>query len=111
MAMMVFRNCQTIEGGLPNTVKAKMLLNIVVDFGIGIVPFLGDILDAIFRANTRNAALLEQYLREKGAKAFGDQHHHLPSADSETSDRQEREDSPPPGYTIAVPASSDKQKK
>ncbi len=45
MAMMVLRTCQQVEGGLPNEVKAKMLFNIVLDFGVGLVPFLGDIAD------------------------------------------------------------------
>jgi hypothetical protein len=45
MAMMVLRTCQQVEGGLPNEIKAKMLFNIVLDFGIGLVPFLGDIAD------------------------------------------------------------------
>jgi hypothetical protein len=39
-----------------------MMFNIMLDFGLGLVPILGDIVDAIFRANTRNAWLLETYL-------------------------------------------------
>lgn len=45
MAMMVFRTCGQVEGGLPNAVKAKMMFNIILDFGVGLVPFLGDIAD------------------------------------------------------------------
>lgn len=45
MAMMVLRTCQQVEGGLPKDVQAKMMFNIIVDFGIGLVPFLGDIAD------------------------------------------------------------------
>lgn len=45
MALMVLRTCEQIEGGLPSDVKAKMYFNIVLDFGIGLVPFLGDIAD------------------------------------------------------------------
>lgn len=45
MAMMVLRTCQQVEGGLPAAVKSKMMFNIVLDFGIGLVPFLGDIAD------------------------------------------------------------------
>ncbi|RKF62704.1 putative membrane protein [Erysiphe neolycopersici] len=68
MALMVLRTCQSIEGGLPRAVQVRMLINIILDFGVGLVPFIGDIADALFRANTRNAILLEQYLREKGIK-------------------------------------------
>lgn len=39
-----------------------MALNILVDFVIGFVPFLGDICDAYFKANTRNVRLLEKRL-------------------------------------------------
>jgi hypothetical protein len=68
MALMVVRTCQQVEGGLPASVKTKMMFNIVLDFGIGLVPFVGDLVDALFRANTRNAIVLEEYLRDQGAK-------------------------------------------
>jgi len=45
MAIMVLRTCEQVEGGLPADVRAKMYVNIVLDFGIGLVPFLGDIAD------------------------------------------------------------------
>jgi hypothetical protein len=70
MAIMVLRTCQQVEGGLPAEVTSKMWFNIILDFGIGLVPLLGDIADAVFRANTRNAVVLEKYLRQKGAAAL-----------------------------------------
>lgn len=45
MAMMVLRTCQQVEGGLPAAVKSKMMFNIVLDFAVGLVPFVGDIAD------------------------------------------------------------------
>ena len=39
--------------------------NIMLDFGIGLIPIVGDLADAMFRANTRNAWLLDAYLTEK----------------------------------------------
>ncbi|XP_044718063.1 PH domain-containing protein [Hirsutella rhossiliensis] len=68
MALMVFKTCCQVEGGLPNATKMYMIFNIALDFGIGLVPFLGDLADAAFKANSRNALLLEQHLREKGKK-------------------------------------------
>ena len=107
MAMMVLRTCQQVEGGLPNEIKAKMLFNIVLDFGIGLVPFLGDLADALFRANTRNAVVLEKYLRAKGEKALKDQGQPLPQvdpSDPDEFDHQMRlENGPPPQYTTAPP--------
>lgn len=59
---LVLRKASQIEGGLPAALYSRMLLNIMLDFGIGLVPFLGDVADAWFKANTRNAWLLEDYL-------------------------------------------------
>jgi hypothetical protein len=52
-------------GGLPTTNRAGMLLSIVVDFFIGLLPGVGDIADAFFKANTRNVDLLQTYINEK----------------------------------------------
>jgi Domain of unknown function (DUF4112) len=70
MAVMVLRTCQQVEGGLPAKVTFKMWFNIILDFGMGLCPIIGDVADAVFRANTRNAVVLEKYLRQKGAAAL-----------------------------------------
>lgn len=62
---LVVRKCNQIDGGLPPTLHSRMVFNIILDFGIGLVPFLGDIADAWFKANTRNAWLLEDFLVKK----------------------------------------------
>lgn len=36
--------------------------NIAVDAGLGAVPFIGDLFDAGWKANTRNLALLERHV-------------------------------------------------
>ncbi|WP_049917228.1 DUF4112 domain-containing protein [Halogeometricum pallidum] len=51
-------------GAEPNVI-GKMLLNILLDFGIGSIPVLGDIFDAIFKSNVRNAELLEEHLTSR----------------------------------------------
>jgi len=103
MALMVMRTCQQVEGGLPADVKAKMMFNIVLDFAVGLVPFLGDVADALFRANTRNAVVLEKYLREKGAKMLKAQGSAAPRIDPSDPDEFDRqlieENGPPPPYT------------
>lgn len=98
MAMMVFRTCQQVEGGLPADVKAKMMFNIIVDFFIGIVPFIGDVADAVFKANTKNAAELEKYLRKKGAQNLRASNIPQPLVDPSDPDEYDRmmsSDSPP----------------
>ena len=45
MAIMVVKTCQEIEGGLLSTVTMKMYSNIILDFGIRLVPLVGDMTD------------------------------------------------------------------
>lgn len=44
----------------------KMVWNVLVDFIIGFVPLVGDLLDVTFRANRRNMKLLEKELSKHG---------------------------------------------
>lgn len=46
-------------------VIARMLLNLAVDALLGVIPLLGDVFDFVYRAQTRNLALL----RERGSRA------------------------------------------
>lgn len=100
MALMVFKTCNKIEGGLPGSLKSKMLFNIIVDFAIGLVPFIGDIADAAFRCNTKNAILLEDYLREQGKKNLRRSGAPVPAVDPSEADEFDRwdDDRTPPEY-------------
>ncbi len=84
---MVMRAADQIEGGLPFFIKFQMLLNIAFDFAIGLAPFVGDLVDAMFKANTRNAVLLETHLREQGQKNL--KRGNLPVPDVDPSDPKE----------------------
>ncbi|OJD25943.1 hypothetical protein ACJ73_02682 [Blastomyces percursus] len=66
MALMVVNTCNKIEGGLPAGLRMRMHFNIVIDFFVGLIPFIGDLADAIYKCNTRNAVLLEKLLKERG---------------------------------------------
>ncbi|KAI1640929.1 hypothetical protein F4809DRAFT_289977 [Biscogniauxia mediterranea] len=68
LALAVVRTAKQVEGGLPFSLKLCMYFWVLVDLIVGFIPFLGDILDAIVLANTRNAKLLEDHLRVKGKK-------------------------------------------
>lgn len=48
--------------GVPPAVVARMILNLGVDTLVGSVPLLGDLFDVGFRANIRNADLLDRHL-------------------------------------------------
>jgi len=106
LSYMVINTCSKVEGGLPSSVKTKMVLNVILDFAVGLVPLIGDVADAAFRANTRNAALLEKYLREKGKKnlrASGVPEPVEDPSDPAVFDRASGDEPPPPQYTAQQP--------
>lgn len=51
--------------GVSKRIKAKMIINMLIDFVGGLVPFFGDIFDAFFKANTRNTRLLKKHLNKQ----------------------------------------------
>ncbi len=53
--------------GVPPSVVTRMILNLGVDTVVGSVPLLGDLFDVGFRANLRNAALLDRHLADPEA--------------------------------------------
>jgi len=64
LALLVIRTASAAS--LPTSVLMHMLFNVAFDFVIGLVPFVGDIADMAYKANTRNALVLEDYLRQRG---------------------------------------------
>ena len=48
-------------------VLARMLANVGLDFMLGTIPLVGDALDFAWKANRKNARLLEQHLRYSSA--------------------------------------------
>jgi hypothetical protein len=59
------------QTGASKLTLARMIGNIGVDFVVGAVPFLGDLFDFVWKANRKNARLLEQHLHMQRAKASG----------------------------------------
>ena len=47
--------------GVPRSVLVRMSFNVAVEGFAGMVPFVGDVFDAAWKANQRNIALLESY--------------------------------------------------
>ena len=47
--------------GVPKVVLARMVLNVVIDTGVGAIPVLGDLFDFGWKANAWNLALLERH--------------------------------------------------
>jgi len=50
--------------GAPPSVLTRMAFNVAVEGLAGIVPFAGDVFDAVWKANQRNYALLEAHLQD-----------------------------------------------
>lgn len=64
-SLLLFKLTLGVDGGLPYDVQAKMLGNILIDFLIGLIPIVGDLVEIMYKANSRNALLLEKHLKEK----------------------------------------------
>jgi hypothetical protein len=53
--------------GVPVIVQLRMLMNLLIDTLIGLVPIVGDYLDVLYKANKKNAALLERSVENREA--------------------------------------------
>lgn len=51
--------------GVSWSVKSRIIINMLIDFFGGLLPIVGDIFDAFFKANTRNTQLLKNYLAQQ----------------------------------------------
>lgn len=96
--LLVYWTCTKVTGGLPAATHLAMLFNIALDFLVGLIPFLGDLFDAAFKANTRNVRVLEKVLDRR----------YKPKQLLEAEDRLRRErrasglryESPPPATVL-----------
>jgi hypothetical protein len=50
--------------GASTTTLLRMVFNVLVESIIGLIPFLGDLFDFIWKANEKNTALMEKQLHE-----------------------------------------------
>jgi hypothetical protein len=61
---------RSLKYGVPHDVIGRMLGNVLFDLLLGAVPVAGDLADMWFRANTRNVALLREYLDRQARDTF-----------------------------------------
>jgi hypothetical protein len=54
---------RAIALGIPKAAVARMVVNVAVDAAVGAIPFLGDLFDFAFKANTKNLAILRESLQ------------------------------------------------
>jgi hypothetical protein len=60
---------QAARLGAPRAVVLRMMLNVAVEGVVGLIPFAGDVFDAVWKANQRNVQLLEGHLANPVATA------------------------------------------
>lgn len=56
--------------GVPRATLARMLLVVAVDSVVGSLPIVGDLFDAVWKANSRNLALLESRIDDPAGEAM-----------------------------------------
>ncbi|AOA63510.1 hypothetical protein PP7435_CHR3-0874 [Komagataella phaffii CBS 7435] len=70
LGLRLIRAAQKIEGGLPQVLVSQMTMNSIFDFAIGLIPFVGDIINIAYKANSRNFMILEKHLTKGHRKEF-----------------------------------------
>jgi hypothetical protein len=58
----VFIVWRAAQAGVPRAAIARMLTNVAIDSMLGAVPFLGDLFDFVFKANSKNLRIYEDSL-------------------------------------------------
>ncbi|CAG8539072.1 3965_t:CDS:2 [Ambispora gerdemannii] len=53
------------QADLPTIIVSKMMVNVCIDFMMGLIPLLGDLADYVYKCNTRNADILHEYLEDR----------------------------------------------
>lgn len=53
---------QAARLGVPTSVLLRMIGNVLLEALIGVIPFLGDLFDFVWKANLRNVELLERHM-------------------------------------------------
>ncbi len=47
--------------GMPKALIAQMTKNAAIDFGLGFIPFVGDVADIFYKANQKNVRIMERW--------------------------------------------------
>lgn len=61
---------EAINAGVPAGIILKMLARLVIDAGLGMIPFAGALVDVFYKANKANARLLRKYLEKARKDAY-----------------------------------------
>ena len=56
---------------LPGIVRVRMVLNTLIDLLIGSIPVVGDVFDFVWKSNSMNMKLFQQYAQEPQRSTWG----------------------------------------
>ncbi len=59
--------------GIPRVALGRMVVNLLIDLGIGAIPLIGDVFDVAMRSNSRNLALFRRHALDPDASTRGHQ--------------------------------------
>ncbi|OFC70137.1 DUF4112 domain-containing protein [Alteromonas confluentis] len=72
-ALMLFAGFRIIRMGqklgMPNDLIKVMVRNSVLDFGLGFIPFIGDVADFFYKSNSKNVQIMERWWIENNKAA------------------------------------------
>ncbi len=60
LVMQLYVVGQALRAGARKRVLARMMLNSLIDFLVGVIPGVGDVFDVFWKSNRRNAELLKR---------------------------------------------------
>lgn len=69
LAVSTVTKARKVSDGLDDGIRTKMAINVAIEIVVGFTPVLGDLIDSLFKVNTRNATLLEEMLIDRVTKA------------------------------------------
>ncbi|KAJ8656916.1 hypothetical protein O0I10_007513 [Lichtheimia ornata] len=98
--------CKTV---LPRALRRRMLYHISVDFVLGLIPILGIVLTALYRANTKNARLLRRFLYQRAEARQKQEQEMNQGGIGSSSQQQQQQESPSTASAPAAVEAKDKQ--
>lgn len=54
---------EAARAGAPPSVLARMVFNVALEGAVGLIPIVGDLFDAVYKANQRNIELFEAHVQ------------------------------------------------
>lgn len=67
----IYLAARNLDNGLPLDIQLIFFFNMLVDFLLSLIPFVGDIIEIGYKANLRNFLVLEKHLVRVGEKNLG----------------------------------------